>query len=177
MTRALRPLAAVAILAAIAAGCSNGGDTGTASSSGEGRNATARQKAVKFSECMRDNGVEEFPDPNASGDFTIEQIANGSAVDTNTPGFTQAMTACRHLEPPGFTGHKRSREQQAAALEFAQCIRENGVKDFPDPAADAPLVDTNRIPSSATPEGLTILNAAMRKCRDFGAAAGATGGS
>jgi hypothetical protein len=29
---------------------------------------------------------------------------------------------------------KRSPEQQSAALNFAQCIRENGVKDFPDPA-------------------------------------------
>jgi hypothetical protein len=49
------------------------------------------------------------------------------------------------------------------------------VKDFPDPAPDAPLVDTNRIPSSATEGGMSILNAAMQKCRDFGAAAGATG--
>jgi len=41
------------------------------------------------------------------------------------------------------------------------------VKDFPDPAPDAPLVDTNRIPSSATDGGMTMLNAAMRKCSDF----------
>jgi hypothetical protein len=50
------------------------------------------------------------------------------------------------------------------------------VKDFPDPALDEPLVDTNRIPSTDTPGGMSILNAAMLKCRDFGAAAGATGG-
>ena len=30
-----------------------------------------------------------------------------------------------------------------------------------------PLVDTNRIPSSATDGGMTILNAAMQKCGDF----------
>ena len=36
--------------------------------------------------------------------------------------------------------------------------------DFPDPAPDQPLVDTNRIPSSATDAGMTILNAAMQKC-------------
>ena len=41
-------------------------------------------------------------------------------------------------------------EQQAARLKFAQCIRENGVKDFPDPVNGEPLVDTNRIPSSDT---------------------------
>ena len=52
-------------------------------------------------------------------------------------------------------------------------MRENGVKDFPDPANGAPLVDTNRIPSSATSGGMTILNAAMRKCGDLLAKAAA----
>jgi hypothetical protein len=65
--------------------------------------------------------------------------------------------------------------QRTAALEFAQCIRENGVKDFPDPALDGPLVDTNRIPSSATPGGMAILNAAMQKCGQYASAAGVKG--
>ena len=171
MRRALRLVAALAMFAAIGAGCSgSGGDS--AASSGH----VSRESAVQFAECMRDHGVKDFPDPNASGEFTIEQIANGSAVDTNSLAFKQAITACKDLEPPGFTGDERTPEQQAAALKFAQCIRDNGVKDFPDPAPDAPLVDTNRIPSSATPSGLSILNAAMRKCGQFAAAAGATGG-
>ena len=63
--------------------------------------------------------------------------------------FKQAISACKDLEPPGFTGTTRTPEQQQAALEFAQCIRDNGVKDFPDPATDGPLIDTNRIPSTA----------------------------
>jgi hypothetical protein len=54
-----------------------------------------------------------------------------------------------------------------AALRFAQCIRENGVKDFPDAANGQPLVDTDRIPSAATSSGMSILNAAMQKCHDF----------
>ncbi len=70
-------------------------------------------------------------------------------------------------------GHKRSAQEQEAALKFAQCIRDNGVKDFPDPTEDGPLVDTNRIPSSATNGGMTVLNAAMQKCRDLAANAGA----
>lgn len=174
MTRTLRPLAALAMLALIVSGCSN---AGTASSAGTGlnTNATVRDKAMKFSECMRDNGVSDFPDPNASGAFTIEDIANGSSVDTNTAAFKRALAACKDLEPPGFTGDKRSPEQQAAALEFAQCIRENGVKDFPDPAPDAPLVDTNRIPSSNTQAGMTILNAAMQRCGSYASAAGVEG--
>jgi hypothetical protein len=56
----------------------------------------------------------------------------------------------------------------SAALKFAQCIRANGVKDFPDPVKGEPIVDTTKIPSTDTPEGMTILNAAMYKCREFG---------
>ena len=185
MTRRLRLLAAlamVALVAVISAGCggtdssSGTGNAGTSSSVGTGgnKNVTARDRAVRFSECMRANGVSEFPDPNASGELTIDAVANGSSLDTSSAAFEQALSACKDLEPPGFTGDKRSPEQQAAALEFAQCIRENGVKDFPDPAPDAPLVDTNRIPSAATPDGLSILNAAMQKCP--AEAAGVTGG-
>ena len=43
---------------------------------------------------------------------------------------------------------KRTPKQQSASLKFAQCIRDNGVKDFPDPVNGEPLIDTNKIPSS-----------------------------
>jgi hypothetical protein len=176
LSRKLWPLAALALIALIGAGCSNGsaenGSTGSGSSGGS-KNATNRDKAVKFAECMRDNGVSDFPDPDASGRLTIDGVVNGSSLEPSTPAWKEAIGACEDLEPPGFTGHKRSAEEQEHALEFAQCIRDNGVEDFPDPDPNAPLVDTNRIPSSATPGGMTILNAAMRKCRDDSAQAGA----
>jgi hypothetical protein len=183
MSRTLRPLAAafamVAMVVVISAGCGGSGSSGdsTASSAGTGgnKNATVRDRAVKFAECMRANGVSAFPDPNTSGELTIDAVANGSSVDTSSVAFTRALTACKDLEPPGFTGDKRSPEQQAAALEFAQCIRDNGVKDFPDPAIDEPLVDTNRIPSSNTQAGMTILNAAMQKCGQYASKAGVQG--
>jgi hypothetical protein len=180
------------MVALISAGCSNApAEPGTGSSGGNNTAATAgtstgssggnstaatRQEAVKFAECMRKNGVREFPDPDASGQLTIDAIANGSSLDTNSAAFKQAISACKDLEPPGFTGGKRSPEQQKAALKFAQCIRDNGVKDFPDPAPDGPLVDTNRIPSAARNGGMSILNAAMQKCPALAANAGVTGG-
>ncbi len=160
MTRKLRPLAALAIVALIGAGCG-----GSDSSGGGNTTAANQEKAVKFAQCMRENGVSEFPDPDASGEFTIDGVLNGSSLDPNSPGWTGAIDACKDLQPPGFTGDgERSADQQDAALEFAQCIRENGVEDFPDPAPGQPLVDTYRIPSSNTPGGMSILNAAMQKC-------------
>jgi hypothetical protein len=175
MRRTLRVLAALAMVALLSAGCSNAAaETGTGSS--VGNSATNRAQAVKFAECMRSNGVREFPDPDASGTLTIDGIANGSSLDTNSAAFKQAIAACKDLQPPGFTGGMRSPEQQKAALKFAQCIRDNGVKDFPDPAPDGPLIDTNRIPSAARDGGMSSLNAAMQKCRDLAANAGVQGG-
>ena len=113
---------------------------------------------------MRDNGVSAFPDPDASGELTIDGIANGSSLDTNSAAFEQAISACKDLEPAGFTGRKRSAQKQETALKFAQCIRDNGVEDFPDPTPDSPLVDTTRIPSTDRDGGMAILNAAMQKC-------------
>jgi hypothetical protein len=178
MSRTIQPLAALAMVAMVAvlnAGC--GGTSTAAGHTSTARHtstATPRGKAVKFSECMRANGVSAFPDPDASGALTIDAVANGS-VDTSSAAFEQALSACRDLQPSGFTGHGRSAQEQEAALKFAQCIRENGVKDFPDPATDDPLIDTRRIPSSGTPGGLSILNAAMRTCRSYAAAAGVRG--
>jgi hypothetical protein len=167
-------LGALAVIAVICVSCSNAPakTSGTADASA----ATARAKAVQFAACMRHNGVSGFPDPDSSGQLTIDAIANGSSLDTQSAAFKQAMTACKDLEPPGFTGTKRSAQQQEAALRFAECIRDNGVKDVPDPSPDSPLVDTNRIPSAAGPGGMSKLKAAMQKCSDAAAGAGVTGG-
>ena len=176
--RTLGPLAAVALIAVIGAGCSNpsGAAAPAARGGGTGGTGGSLSQGVKFAHCMRSNGVGNFPDPDASGQFTIDAIANGSGVDTNSAAFQQALNACKALEPAGFTGSARSAQQQEAALKFAQCVRDNGVSDFPDPTAGSPLVDTNRIPSANTPGGMSVLNAAMQKCRSFSGAAGVTGG-
>jgi predicted small secreted protein len=67
MKRTRRTLAALAMVALISAGCSNT-PAGTGSNGGNTTAATHEQ-AVKFAAYMRDNGVREFPDPNASGEF------------------------------------------------------------------------------------------------------------
>lgn len=141
-THRIPGILAAGLLVVIAASCSTGG-AGAGSSSGSNTTAANRDQAVKFAECMRKNGVSGFPDPSASGAFTIDAIANSSSVDVNSPAFSQAIGVCKDLEPAGFTGEKRSPEQQKAALQFAQCMRDNGVKDFPDPAPDGPIIAVN----------------------------------
>jgi hypothetical protein len=173
MSRQLRPLVALALVALISligAGCGSDApsETGTASGTGAGgsKNASDQDKAVKFAECIRSNGVSDFPDPNAKGQFVY-------GVSVSPAVWTKAVDACKDLQPPGTLSAKRSPKQQSASLRFAQCVRENGVEDFPDPVNGEPLVNTYEIPSANRPGGMTILNAAMEKCGDvLGQAAG-----
>ena len=179
MTRTLWPPAAfgvVVIVAVIAAGCggtpSSSGTTTAASAHAGSTTATVahastanhtstltpRQKAVKFSECMRANGVSDFPDPNASGEFPSYGVSVTKAV------WTKAVAACKSVQPPGSLNAHLTQTQFSAALKFAQCVREHGVPDFPDPVNGQPLIDTTKIPSSNKPGGMTILNAATHTC-------------
>jgi hypothetical protein len=161
------------MVALIGAGCSNGsaenGGTGTA---GSGGNETAT-RAVKFAECMRENGVSGFPDPDAAGDQ--EFVDALKRLDQGSAAWKQAIGVCKDLRPPGLLGGRATAQEMRQRLEFAQCMRDNGVKDFPDPTRDGPLIDTTRIPSAAGRGALEIpgFQAAMEKCRH--ALAGALG--
>jgi hypothetical protein len=162
--RKLRPLSALAIVALISligAGCGSNGSSGTGTAgsadSGGSKQATDHDKAVKFAECMRRNGVPHFPDPDSKG-------AVNFGVDVPKDVWLKAVDACKALKPPGALSAKRTPKQQSATLRFAQCVRDHGVKDFPDPVNGEPVIDTYKIPSSNRPGGMAILNAATQKC-------------
>ena len=174
MIRKRRPLVSlvlVGVIALVGAGCGSttatGGAgsataTGSGASSGSvssaaGAQATKREKAVKFAECVRAHGVPHFPDPDATGNFNF-------AVDVSAATFTAAVKACKALQPPGTLSGHRTVSQQSAALRFAACVRAHGVPDFPDPVNGQPLINTYLIPSANRPGGMSILNAATHKC-------------
>ena len=162
--RTLRPLATLALVALISAGCGSNAspENATAGSSATGGSTklTARDKAVKFAECIRAHGVADFPDPTPKGDFEY-------GVSVSPAVWTKAVSACKALQPPGTLSAKRTPGQQSTALKFAQCMRDNGVKDFPDPANGEPLIDTTKIPSlgGRSPRTDPVFAPAMDKCR------------
>lgn len=84
---------------------------------------------------MRANGVPNFPDPGPSG----YQLGPGSGIDLRSPAGRRAMNACeKHLNQ---TGHSPPvpasvRRQE---LQFANCMRANGVPNFPDPDANGDI--------------------------------------
>jgi hypothetical protein len=146
---------ALMVVALITVGC--GSNAPSESGGAAHKKLTAREKAVKFAECIRAHGVGDFPDPDEKNQFQY-------GVSVSPAVWTKATTACKDLQPPGTLSGKRTPKQQSASLRFAQCVRDNGVKDFPDPVNGDPLIDTTKIPSSNKPGGMTVLNAATHKC-------------
>jgi len=158
ISRRLAALALIGLLGLIGAGCGSSAQAGAGTASSTANTtASKREKAVRFAECVRAHGVPHFPDPDAGGNFNF-------GVDVSAAVFTNAVNACKALQPPGSLSGKRSPRQQSAALKFAACVRANGVPDFPDPANGQPLINTYRIPSANSPGGMSILNAATHKC-------------
>lgn len=167
------PLLAL-VLTLVGASCSNGPASKTAASnfaSGEPtttagdlneqgvRAGDPHEQGVRYADCMRQHGVRNFPDPDASGKFP------DFGVDVSRDQWLSTVTACKDLQPPSVDySSERTFAQQSAALKFAQCIRDNGVKDFPDPENGEPLIDTTKIPSARTAAGKAILNAATKTC-------------
>jgi hypothetical protein len=100
-------------------------------------------QAVKFSDCMRSHGVTNFPDPTTGGGggFNI-RINAGSGVDPQSPSFQSAQDACHSLLPGGGPGGGHPTEQdKLSMLHLSQCMRANGLTDFPDPTTTQPSVN------------------------------------
>jgi hypothetical protein len=124
------------------------------SSSEEPAPAADRQQALAFARCMRDNGVPDFPDPDANGQFRGQ-----SHEQQNTPKFQAANEACRSLAPGG--EHEKSDPATVEQMrQFSQCMRDNGVPDFPDPDPDGRLRGQGH-EQQDTP----TFRAAMQTCR------------
>jgi hypothetical protein len=160
MRSKLRLLTALALIAMVSA-CGSSAPAATSSGISDGANVASNvEKAVKFADCMRDNGVGEFPDPNASGDF-VYGIKAGSPLDPSTAAWQNAISACKELEPPGFMPKTLTTPEIQARLKFAQCIRANGMPGFPDPAGTGPLINVPNARSNAQ------FQAALGKCRSL----------
>jgi hypothetical protein len=160
MSRKRWPLAALALgaMVALISACGSSAPAETSNGgSGAGNTTSNHEQAVKFAECIRNNGVSDFPDPDASGNFAYG-IKAGSSLDPSSPTWQKAIGACKNLEPSGFIPTHFTTNQMEARLKFAQCIRANGVSDFPDPTATGPLVNVSN--GSSIPG----LHAAIQKC-------------
>jgi hypothetical protein len=121
-------------------GASTSGSTaaagGGAASSGPPSQSALDSDALAYSKCMRSSGVPNFPDPNAGGGFLFH--ANRGLI--SSPGFKAAQAKCHKLMPGGGPPSTTNPSPQTLAhfLKVAQCMRKQGVYDFPDPRTSVP---------------------------------------
>jgi hypothetical protein len=107
------------------------GDTGAGADPSPTATLSPQEQALKFVECMREHGV-PMDDPEFSGGGSAIRIG-GEGTDQAT--VQAAMEACREYAPFGGDGNAPppDPEMEEKLRQFAQCMRDNGVPDFPDP--------------------------------------------
>ena len=109
-----------------------------ASGSSSKRNRSASNtyaQGVRYSDCVRSQGVSNFPDPAPGGGVDLRALG----AEARSPALLAAQTACAKLQPGGsrrpspFTG-----KQEQRIVAKARCIRTHGVPNFPDPTMVGP---------------------------------------
>lgn len=148
---------AAALLAAVTlTGC--GADP--ADPAGQDKASIEQQQALEWAQCMRDNGIDmEDPEVNANGgvNMTIPEDADPDKVDA-------ATEECKKLAPNGGEPEKIDPEKLNAVREYAQCMRDNGIPNFPDPDEDGGIaLDADKL--GLDPVG-PEMKAAEEKCKD-----------
>jgi hypothetical protein len=115
---------------------------------------------LKYSKCMRQHGVTNFPDPELGKGLQV----NGNDVGADTATYKSADNACKSLMPAGGAADNAPVDR-AAALKYSQCMRENGVTKFPDPNPDGGIsLDGDKI---GMPPDNPVFQAAEKACKKF----------
>jgi hypothetical protein len=137
----------------------NGSTSSPSSSASSGRGGE-RDQELRYAECMRENGVPNFPDPDEDG---------GLGVDLNQLGVDQAKveaadSKCKHYLPNGGVPQQLDPEQLEQLRTMARCMRENGFPGFPDPTDEGFQLNGNEHPE-LNPDNPRF-KAAQEKCND-----------
>jgi hypothetical protein len=136
--------AVLALLAACGGGPSAAGSGGSPNAGG----SATFPSAVAYSACMRSHGVPNYPDPSSNESLPK---GNAQAFGVSNSQFQAARTACRNLlsDSETFTASltqcletgdcPQAVVQQALTegRKFAQCMRNHGVPNWPDPTIDS----------------------------------------
>lgn len=113
--------------------------TSSTTSSRSAARVAAAPAPLRFSECMRANGVSDFPDPTPGGEFSVP-----SGDDPQSPVFRTAQARCQPIlhaggSLPAFGGRTDPTSQTLTKLlRIAVCMRRHGISQFPDPTTQVP---------------------------------------
>lgn len=132
----------VAGVALVVSGCGGSSPPNTGTSTGSSPQSMAGA-AYRFSRCMREHGLPNFPDPKVTTGDGHQSM--GLAVTpslTGSPQFKTAQKACSGILPaPSSRSDLAAQARQRAQniLSFVRCLRAHGITRFPDPNAQGQL--------------------------------------
>jgi hypothetical protein len=135
-------LAGTALLAAACGG-------GSAGSAGSSPYATA----LAYTQCMRSNGVANYPDPNSNG------------LDYGSPQLAHAAKACAKLAPKITISAQQLQQQLSQGLKYAACMRAHEITNYPDPSTAGGGLVIGAIPKADA--DLPQFPAAEQACRSL----------
>jgi hypothetical protein len=126
-----------------AIGCGGGNEPGATvaeapeetTSAGAGPAPSGNANPLAYAQCMRQNGVANFPDPAKDGSV---KFGGKDGIDPNSSEFKAADAKCKQFLPGGEKNQNPGVDPWSAELklQYANCMRSNGVPSFPDPDAD-----------------------------------------
>jgi hypothetical protein len=172
-------LAVTAGIALLVAACGGGSSSRDPSSSTSASSSTSissttdgssntgvssqAQQSLAFAQCMRSDGVTDFPDPGSNGQF-----GKISAQLEDSPQFGTGFNACKHLLPDG--GVSKAQQDGPQLLKFAQCMHAHGVPTYPEsgPVNPYSVLDPNTAVNSLKVAGVNpnspVVQAAVQTC-------------
>lgn len=150
-----------ALLLAGLVGCSSSGGSGSPTAATVARHDAA---AVwhELVQCARANGMPNLPDPRIDSNG-LPQWPGGEPPQPPE----SVRRACQSIieRLPGARAEDDAPGNVPALVRFAECIREHGFPDFPDPLSDGNF-DARAFPPGVKP-GNPPFDAAMQACRQL----------
>ncbi|MFB4277393.1 MULTISPECIES: hypothetical protein [unclassified Nonomuraea] len=140
MTKRRRPLLAISAvtlaLAWGATGCAQDAEptvatAGPSARSTAGAGGDSEASPIRFSRCMREQGITWFPDPQPDGGLVVSEPEG-----TDRKKVEAAEEACKKYSPHGGKPGRTDAEGIAKMRRASQCMREHGVTNYPDPDAN-----------------------------------------
>jgi hypothetical protein len=136
----------VLLLTVGAAGCGRHHDPAVATANSGAPNASAGAAAdgekslLKFSQCMREQGLTWFPDPQPDGGLVVH---NPDGVDQSK--VDKAEQACNKYYPAGNGGGPIPAADLAKIRQVSQCMRDHGFAKYPDPDANGSITVDSKV--------------------------------
>jgi hypothetical protein len=129
------PFSLVLAVSGCAGAAGGGAAPPAAGGTGSADGLTYHERLVRYTQCMRDNGVkmdDPVLDADGGGGITIRDDANADPAKRRA-----ADAKCEPLLGGGDGESGKVDPAEAEALrKWAKCLRENGLSDYPDPGPD-----------------------------------------